>query len=60
MGEKQESLLLPILEDLNAKIAEVAKEQGYGYIIDDTAGILLFKEEGHDVTGMVKAKLGIN
>ncbi|MBK8502338.1 MAG: OmpH family outer membrane protein [Saprospiraceae bacterium] len=60
LAEKQESLLLPILEDLNAKIAEVAKESGYGYIIDDTAGILLYKEEGHDVTAMVKKKLGLD
>ena len=60
LAEKQESLLLPILEDLNAKIAEVAKEQGFGYIIDDTAGILLFKEEGNDVTAMVRKKLGID
>lgn len=59
LGQKQEELLLPILDDLNAKIAEVAKEGGYGYIIDDTAGILLYKEDGHDVTAEVKKKLGI-
>lgn len=58
LAQKQESLLLPILEDLNAKVAEVAKELGYNYIIDDSAGILLYKEESNDVTAMVKKKLG--
>ena len=58
LSQKQESLLLPILEDLNAKVAEVAKELGYNYIIDDSAGILLYKEDSNDVTAMVKKKLG--
>jgi outer membrane protein len=59
LAQKQESLLLPILEDLNSKIAEVAKEGGYNYIIDDSAGILLYKEDSNDVTAMVRKKLGI-
>ncbi len=60
LAQKQESLLLPILEDLNAKVAEVAKELGYNYIIDDSAGILLYKEDSNDVTALVKKKLGVD
>ena len=59
LAEKQESLLLPILENLNSKIGEVAKENGYTYIIDDSAGILLYKDEAYDVTAMVRKKLGL-
>ncbi len=57
--EKQNSLLQPIVDNMSAKIAEVAKENGFTYIIDDSAGILLFKDESMDVTAMVKSKLGL-
>ena len=59
LAEKQESLLLPILENLNSKISEVAKENGYTFVIDDSAGILLYKDEAYDVTEMVRQKLGL-
>jgi len=57
--EKQNSLLKPIVDNMSAKIAEVAKEEGYTYIIDDSAGLLLYKDESLDVTAKVKAKLGL-
>lgn len=60
LEEKRTSLLQPIFDDVSAKIAEVAKENGYTYIIDDSPGLLLYKEEAYDVTELVKVKLGIN
>ena len=59
LGEKQQSLLQPIFDDVGAKIAEVAKENGYTYIIDDSAGLLLYKEEAFDITELVRKKLGL-
>ncbi len=56
--EKRETLLQPIFDKVNAKIAEVAKENGYTYILEDS-GVLLFKDEAFDVTSLVKAKLGL-
>jgi len=57
--EKQNSLLKPIVDNMTAKIAEVAKEDGYTYIIDDSAGLLLYKDENLDITAKVKTKLGL-
>ena len=57
--EKQNSLLKPIVDKMTAKIAEVAKEEGYTYIIDDSAGLLLYKDESLDITAKVKTKLGL-
>ncbi len=59
LEEKRTSLLQPIFDDVSAKIAEVAEENGYTYIIDDSPGLLLYKDEAFDVTALVKAKLGI-
>jgi outer membrane protein len=60
LDEKQKTLLQPILDNVSAKIQEVAKENGFTYIIDDSQGILLYKDESMDVTAMVKAKLGLS
>ena len=54
--EKRETLLQPIFDKVNSKIAEVAKENGYTYIMEDS-GVLLYKDESFDVTALVKAKL---
>ncbi len=60
LAEKQKTLLQPILDDVSAKIAEVAKENGFTYIIDDSAGLLLYKDESFDVTALVRKKLGLD
>lgn len=57
--EKRNELLQPILDDVTGKIQTVAKENGFTYIIDDSAGILLYKEEANDITPLVKTKLGL-
>ncbi len=59
LEEKRKELLQPILDNVSAKVAEVAKENGYTYIMDEGTGVLLFKDEASDVTDLVKAKLGI-
>ena len=57
--KKREELLGPILERVNVAIKDVASENGFSYIFDSSAGILLYADESTDVTAMVKAKLGI-
>ncbi len=59
LASKRQELLQPILDNVSVKIEEVAKENGYSYILDESQGSILFKEEGMDVTSLVKAKLGI-
>ena len=59
LENKRKELLQPILDDVTVKVAEVAKENGFSYIMDEGTGVLLFKDEASDVTALVKAKLGL-
>lgn len=56
---KREELLQPILDRVNEAIEKVSKEMGYSYIIDLSAGMLLFAEESFDITAGVKKELGL-
>jgi outer membrane protein len=55
--DKREELLKPIYEKVNKAIEAVAKEGGYQFIFDK--GVLLYFDEGMDVSAKVKAKLGM-
>lgn len=56
---KREELLKPIIDRVNVAIEGIAKANGYTYIFDSSAGMLLYADEAKDVTNLVKAKLGI-
>lgn len=55
--EKRSTELQPIYDKLNAAIEEVAKENGFQFIFDES--VLLYKDDSADVSTMVKNKLGI-
>lgn len=55
--EKQYELAKPFQDKIQEAINQVAKENGYSYIFDTQ--ILLFYDNGVDITPLVKAKLGI-
>ncbi len=57
--EKSEELLKPIQEKVNKAIKDVASENGFLYIFDSGAGVVLYADPNADATKMVKAKLGI-
>lgn len=57
--KKQESLLGPIREKIQKAIDDVAAENGYTYIFDYSMGIILYADKSTDVSGLVKAKLGL-
>lgn len=57
--EKSEILLKPIRDKIQAAIDEIAKESGYQYIFDESAGVLLYADAAHDITAKVKTKLGL-
>ncbi|MDZ4749267.1 MAG: OmpH family outer membrane protein [Saprospiraceae bacterium] len=61
LGDKRESLLAPILEQVKTAIDAVAKENGYTYIFDGSpgVGVILYADESTNITALVKAKLGI-
>lgn len=56
---KKSELLQPLLDKINKAIADVAKENGYQYIFDWNAGILLYADDSKDVGKLVRTKLGL-
>ncbi|MEP7322073.1 MAG: OmpH family outer membrane protein [Saprospiraceae bacterium] len=59
LAQKREVLLQPILDKINKGIQDVAKEHGYSFIFDSSAGMLLYADEANDVTALVRSKLGL-
>ncbi len=55
--KKQQELMEPVINKIKAAIAEVAKENGYTYILDNSAGMVLYGDSSYDVSALVKAKL---
>lgn len=59
LREKETELLQPIIDRAKQAIADVAKENGYTYILDTSAGTVLYQQEGDDILALVKKKLGL-
>lgn len=59
ISKKSDALAKPIYEKANKAIAEVAKANGYRYVMDTSNGILIYKEDSDDIMALVKKKLGI-
>lgn len=61
--EKEDALLGPLLDKMQAQIEAVSKEQGYTYIINKTnsdgVANILYAAPGLDITETVATKLGI-
>lgn len=59
LQEREKALLQPIIDRAKQAIAEVAKENGYTYIFDVSAGALLYQQDSDDILPLVKKKLGL-
>ena len=60
MQSKQVELLNPIIEKVQNAVNAVGQEKGFTYILDKTAGVVVFiGENAIDITSDVKAKLGL-
>lgn len=59
LANKRKELYQPVLDKVNKAIQEVAKEQGYTYVVDLTSGSLLYADEKNDLQNAVRAKLGL-
>lgn len=58
--KKRQELLGPIIQKAQDAIKAVAKEKGYKLVFDSSIfGTIMFAEEATDITGLVKARLGI-
>ncbi len=58
LAKKEADLTKPLYEEFNAALKKVAKENGYGYILDKK--LLLYSAGGIDATAKVKTALGIS
>src|SRR5690606_821818 len=59
LAKKETELVEPMLDKAKKAIEAVATENGYTYIFDTSAGVLLYQPEGDDVLPLVKKKLGL-
>jgi len=59
LAQRENQLLQPIIDQARTAIEDVAKEQGYTYVFDMSAGSLLYANPGDNILPLVKDKLGI-
>jgi outer membrane protein len=61
LSKKEQELTAPIIEKAKKAVQEVAKENGFSYIMNSAEGLgnLLYFEGGEDILVMVKKKLGL-
>lgn len=57
--QKEQTLLKPILDRVNQAIEDVAKADGYQFILDASQGSIIYADDSADITPKVKSKLGI-
>ena len=59
LATKSEELLKPIRDKISTAIDEVAAENGFTYIFDQSLGVILYADKSTDAGPLVKAKLGL-
>lgn len=59
IGKKRQALYQPLIEKINKAIADVAKEGGYTYIFDSSAGSILHADDSENIINVLKKKLGL-
>ncbi len=59
LQKKQVDLISPVLEKAQKAIDEVAKENGFTYILDTSKGVVLFANDSENILNLLKKKLGL-
>lgn len=59
VAQRREERLSPLLNRIDQKIEELAKEHGYVYIFDSSTGIVIWADNKYDITDKLKVKLGL-
>ncbi|MGY8988737.1 MAG: OmpH family outer membrane protein, partial [Flavobacteriales bacterium] len=57
--QKEQELLQPILKKAQNAIDEVADKGKYTYILDSSAGLILYSKDSEDILDKVKKELGL-
>ncbi len=61
LQKKEQELTEPIIEKARQAVKDVAKENGYTYVLNtaDALGVVLFFDNGDDMMALVKKKLNL-
>ncbi len=59
LQKKEQSLLQPIIDKAKTAIDDVAKAEGYTYVLDSSVGVVLYSVDSDNILDKVKTKLGI-
>jgi outer membrane protein len=60
LKKKQQELFMPIIAKMDEAIAKVGEQNGFAFILDNTAGIIAYKSaQTTDVAALVKKALGL-
>lgn len=59
LQNKEVELTAPIIEKARNAVKEVAKENGYSFVLNSTEGLVLYTEPADDLMPLVKKKLGL-
>lgn len=59
LKEKYNELVEPLKEKVSKAVEEVAKENGFTHVIDNTFGTLIYADEKFDLETLVKTKLNL-
>lgn len=59
LDKKRVELYQPIIKKAQDAVNAVAKDKGYTYVLDSSAGTVLFSSEADDLMAAVKTKLNI-
>jgi outer membrane protein len=59
MDKARNTVFAPIIKAAQDAINAVAKDKGYTYVLDSSAGTILFSTDGDDLMPLVKAKLNL-
>jgi outer membrane protein len=58
--KKKQEFYSPVLKQAEEAIKSVAKENGYSYILDVSAGTVLYSHDSDNIMALVKKKLGLS
>lgn len=59
LNKKRESIYSPVIAKAKAAVEAVAKEKGYGYVIDSSTNTYVYLNSADNIQEIVKKKLGI-
>lgn len=59
LQKKNEELARPVYDKAKKAIDQVAKENGYKYVLDTSQGMVLYSEPADDILALVKKKLNL-